>query len=83
MRTFKGLLLVLLGRPGSGGAVVCGRELNMEVSMSRGEGRVDLEDGFGMVHEQYMPCRHMDGRVEICQTGLCIDFAVTPKTQYY
>lgn len=63
VRDFKGLLLALLGRPDSGGVAVCGRELNMEVSRSRGEGRAGPEDGFGMVREPHMPGRHKDDRV--------------------
>jgi hypothetical protein len=76
LRAFRGLLLALLGRPDSISAAVCGRELNIEVSRSRGEGRVDLEGRFGMVHEPHMPGLHKDGRVEICQEGLCMGFAV-------
>jgi hypothetical protein len=51
----------------------------MEVRRSRGEGRVDPEGGFGMVHEWYMLGRHKDGRVEIRQHGSCMNFAVAPQ----
>ncbi len=49
LRVFRGLLSVPLGGPDSAAASVCGRELNMEVIRSRGEGRADLAVGFGMV----------------------------------
>jgi hypothetical protein len=82
LRAFRGLLLALFGRPDSSGTAVCGRELNMEVSKSRGEVRVDLEGGFGMVHEPRMPAqrirmtglrsvKQVDTWISLCDTQIC------------